>query len=129
MIDFRKQLEKLKKSGKAENKTAEYVKFEQPGQVIAGILVGKHAIQSTLNEGSYNQYIFDNGEQLVKFSLGTAADKECDAILVEGGAYAIEFVGNEKITGGRTVNKYKFYVVDLIEFQGGDKKSDENDTN
>jgi len=84
-----------------------YVKWSKKGDVILGRFKGSAAVESQQGGGEYNQYLFDTDEGLVKFSLGRAADAEIGAVMVKEMVYRIEFLGQEPLTGGRKVNKFK----------------------
>ncbi len=114
MVDFKKMLEASKKKGAAKLRSATYITFDEKGDVVVGVYVSKSATRSSLNEGTYNMYIFETPAGLVKFSLGSSADKEFEPILSEGSAYAVEYLGQEKISGGRSVNRYDFYELSGI---------------
>jgi len=125
MVDFKKLYEEAKKKGTLKQRTPEFIKFETPGQMVIGEFVSANTVKSSLNDGNYNQYIFQTDNGLVKFSLGAASDAELEAVLIQGCLYAIEFLGNEKISGGRSVNK--FNVVEINEFETTQKNGKKND--
>ena len=84
-----------------------YVKWAKKGDVILGRFKGSSAVESQQGGGEYNQYLFETDEGLVKFSLGRAADAEIGAVMQKDMIYRIEFLGQEPLTGGRKVNKFK----------------------
>jgi hypothetical protein len=132
MTNYKQLYETAKKKGTLKQRTPEFIKFEEPGQTVIGEFVSANTVKSSLNDGNYNQYIFQTDDGLVKFSLGAASDAELEAVLIQGCIYGIEFLGNEKISGGRSVNK--FNVVEINEFETekangkkNDKKQDQGD--
>lgn len=122
-MSYKDQYEKAYKAGETQDLTPTFTRFEEKGDVMIGKLVSFNSVQSSLGEGSYNQYLFDTDDGLVKFSLGKAADSELASQFVAGGVYRIEFLGNEKIGKGRTVNKYEVVQIPTGEATqvGGDE--------
>lgn len=90
-----------------QNLTPEFVRWEEKGQSIVGSFQGRMEVTSGLNQGSYSQYIFDTDDGLIKFSLGSLADKEVGNRFEQGSIYYIEFLGKQKIPGGHQVNRFK----------------------
>jgi len=86
--------------------TAKYIEWKDKGQQVVGKLLTKNEVSSSLGTGTYNQYMFDSDDGLVKVALGKAADGEAGALMVVGGVYAITFQGQEKLTGGRKINRF-----------------------
>jgi len=103
--------EKAEKEKAIEDLTPEYIAWEKTGQLILGKFISSSAVASGMGEGTYNQYLFETDEGLVKFSLGAATDKELDTLLVHGNVYEIKFLGKEKIAHGRSVNKFTLSLI------------------
>lgn len=111
MKTYAELYEAAQKSKNIRQLTAEYVKWEKPGDVILGRLVGVSAVQSSVGGGEYNQYLFETDEGLVKFALGRSGDGEIGAVMEKGKVYMINFLGQEELTGGRRVNKFNCIEV------------------
>jgi uncharacterized membrane protein (Fun14 family) len=102
----------------AENKTLksltpQWVQFDAAGKSVCGELLGTSEVAGTLGSGTYLQYLMRTDNGLVKFALGSATDRELKAVLVVGGVYRITYIGQQKIKGGKRVNR--FDVVTLTE--------------
>jgi len=106
-MNYREMAKKAKETEQFQNLTPEFVRWEEKGQTIVGSFQGLVEVTSGLNQGSYNQYIFDTDDGLIKFSLGSLADKEVGNRFEQGSIYYIEFLGKQKIPGGHQVNRFK----------------------
>lgn len=105
-MGYLKASEKALKDGKGNNITPIYLTFDESRKVICGRFLNKAPVQSSVSDGTYNQYLFDSDEGLIKFHLGSATDNEAGAVMKLGKVYHIEFLGKEDLKGGKTVNKY-----------------------
>lgn len=109
--------------GRIKDLTPEYITFEEKGDTLVGRLIGVTDVISTLNEGTYNQYLLETDDGMKKFAMGNATDKEMINTLIVGGIYAITYQGKEQLKGGRRVNK--FSIESIPEFDdvlvGGDE--------
>lgn len=101
------------KQGAVEQLTPVYREFKKAGDGFVGRLKGISPVESGLSEGTYNQYLFDTDEGLIKCAFGGATDKEAGLLMEVGRVYMIEYQGTVKITGGRQVNK--FQITRLLE--------------
>lgn len=101
-----------------------YVEFKKPGTSIVGRFRGRAEVASSLSPGTYNQYLFDTDDGLIKIALGSATDKEAGVLMEENGIYQVTFQGQVKISGGRSVNKFLIEQITLQELAeaepGGD---------
>lgn len=122
-MNYQKLYDKAVKDKTAKPRTATYVKWDAAGHRIIGSFIGTQEVASRMGGEGYNQYLFDTDDGLVKFALGRNADHEIAPVLVEGGIYSIEYLGQEEISGGRKVNK--FNVLELTE-DLSDATADEN---
>jgi len=111
MDSYKDQLAKAKKGNTTRSLVPKYHDFKSDGELIVGAFVSLAAVDGQAGEKSYNQYIFDTDEGLVKFHLGSAADNEVAAQFVEGMVYAIEYEGKEEISRNRSVNKFDIFEV------------------
>jgi len=96
-----------REQGAVSNLTPQFVKFEKEGDRVIGRLVAVTEIESRLNEGTYNQYVFDSDNGRIKFALGRQTDQEIGGSLRAGEIYAITYLGKEEVKGGRRVNKFQ----------------------
>jgi len=93
-------------SGQTENMSPAFIEFKTEGQVIVGKFLSRVEVKSNKNDGTYSQYLFDTDDGLIKFHLGKATDTETGDHFIEDNIYHIEYQGNIKIAGGKTVNKF-----------------------
>lgn len=95
------------KQGAVEQLTPAYYEFKKPKDGFVGRLKGISEVESGISEGIYNQYLFDTDNGLIKCAFGGATDKEAGLLMEVGRVYLVQFEGKVKITGGRTVNKFR----------------------
>lgn len=105
-MDYAKLAAKALKDGQTENLTPLYREWTEEGQVIVGEFRNKVEIESSQNQGTYYQYMFETNEGLLKFHLGKATDGEAGCTFTPGGIYHIEYQGKLNLKGGKTVNKF-----------------------
>jgi len=89
-----------------------FYEFKKRGDSFVGRLVNVAQVESGLSKGVYNQYLFETDGGLIKCAFGAATDKEAGSMMQVSRVYAVEFLGQEKITGGRSVNKFKILEID-----------------
>lgn len=106
-MSYKDIAERALKDGQTENITPKYVEFTDVGDIIVGRYLARTQVKSNVSDGVYFQYLFDSDEGLIKFHLGSATDGEAGAVMKSGEIYHIEFLGKEKIGGGKSVNKYQ----------------------
>ncbi|KKN25063.1 hypothetical protein LCGC14_0888460 [marine sediment metagenome] len=111
-MSYKEQLEAAKKEGLSKQISAKFVEWKEDGQHIVGRLIARIPVQSTLGSGTYNHYLFNTDEGLVKFALGKATDNEAGQVMGKNGVYSITFRGQEKISAGRKLNRF-----DIIEIE------------
>jgi len=111
-MKYSEMLKKSKEKGAMVDLTPSYFEFKKEGTSVIGRLRGFSPVQSSLSEGSYNQYLMETDIGLIKFHLGGATDKEIAAQLKMGEVYYIEYEGKVKISKGRAVNKFKVLQID-----------------
>ena len=103
---YSKMYDNAQKAKVVKQLTPAYHEWKKEGDRIIGAFITKTEVQSRLGGQSYNQYLFDTDDGLIKFALGRMADSELQDQFVKGGIYAIEYRGKEKIAGGRSVNRF-----------------------
>lgn len=120
-MSYKEQYTEAKKGKDVKALTAAYIEFKDKGVKVIGRLLARNSVQSTLGGGTYYQYLFDTDEGLVKFAMGRATDSEAGALMGRGGVYCIEFLGQEKISGGRKLNRFKVEEIEapVAEVVGG----------
>lgn len=107
------EMKKASEKAKARiDMTPDFYQFKEKGDSVTGRLKSFSEVSSGLTEGTYLQYMFDTDKGLTKCALGKATDKEIASLITIGRVYSIEFQGKEKISGGRSVNKFKIYEID-----------------
>ena len=125
-MGYKEQFEKAKKAKMADKINPVFKKFEKVDDTIVGMFMAKSSVGSNKDEDgqTYNQYLFSTDEGPVKFHLGSVADGEIGAQLVEGNVYAVIYKGKEKISSTRSVNKFECYLVpDMPEDDKSGKKN------
>ena len=105
-MSYLQAAQKALKEGKGNNITPTYLTFDENRKVICGRFLNKAPVASSVSDGTYNQYLFDTDDGLVKFHLGSATDNEAGAVMKTGNVYHIEFLVKEDLKVGKTVNKY-----------------------
>lgn len=112
-MSYKEIYAQAKKENKITDLTPKFVKFEKKGDMIIGRFKGSAAVRSGLGDSEYNHYIFDTDDGLVKCHVGAATDKEISAQMEVGNIYCLTFVESIKISGGRSVNKFKVEYIDM----------------
>uniref|UniRef100_A0A6H1ZTU5 Uncharacterized protein n=1 Tax=viral metagenome TaxID=1070528 RepID=A0A6H1ZTU5_9ZZZZ len=133
MKSYKQLYQEAKKNKALKQLTPKYHQWDKEGDCIIGAYINQNPVTSRLGGQQYNQYIFETDEGLVKFSLGRAADSEFAEMFAKGIVYSIRFEGKEKISGGRTVNRFmveEIGVSDQVgefgsEPEGDDKQDDQ----
>ena len=95
------------KAGSSRLLSSDYIKFDKKGIQIIGRLLSINAVTGQLGGKSYNQYLFDTDDGLVKCAVGAATDAEAGALMGIGGIYSVIYEGQEKLKGGRSINRFK----------------------
>jgi len=106
MKSYKEMYADSKKGGAVRQLTPAYKEWKKAGDQVVGAFISKNLISSSVGEGSYNQYVFETDDGVVKFHMGHATDTEVGEQFVKGMIYAIEYLGQEKISGLRSVNKF-----------------------
>jgi len=112
------------KAGALKDLTPTFFQFKKRGDGFVGKFISSSAVESGLTQGTYLQYLFEADEGLLKCALGAATDKELSALLIAGHIYSLEFLSQEKISGGRSVNKFKVMEIDPSLLPKGEVKED-----
>lgn len=89
----------------------QYFEFKQAGDRIVGKHITNHLVKEDGQTNNYRQYIFETDYGMVKFHMGSCADKEVGAKFELNQVYAILFQGKENIGGGKSVNKFKVMLL------------------
>jgi len=105
-MNYKELCQKAMKDGNSVNISPLFVNFTDDERVICGRFLSSCSVQSSISDGTYLQYLFETDIGLIKFHLGSACDHEAGAVMKIGKIYHIEFLGKEKLKGGREVNKY-----------------------
>ena len=99
-------MENAKRSGATKSLSPDFHEWKKTGQTLVGKFVASSPIKSTLSEDTYNHYLFETDEGLIKFALGGATDKEAGILMIPGRVYVVEYQGKIDISSGRRVNKF-----------------------
>jgi hypothetical protein len=129
MKSYKQLYHEAKKNKALKQLTPKYVQWDKEGDCIIGAYINQNPVTSRLGGQQYNQYIFETDEGLVKFALGRAADGEFADMFVRGVVYAIRFEGKEKISGGRTVNRFMVEEIGVSDQVGDFESEPEGDDN
>lgn len=105
-MNYKELAEKALKAGKGVNLTPKFINFTEEENTIIGKYLASSPVQSSVSDGTYLQYLFDTDIGLIKFHLGSACDHETGVVMKVGNIYHIVFLGKEKISATREVNKY-----------------------
>lgn len=124
MKTYKEQYDEAKKVGGIQSITPEFMEFDKKGVSILGEYLSSSEVQGSIGTGTYRQYVFDTDDGLVKFALGAATDREVYPQLIVNEVYRVEFIGKEKISGGRQVNKFKVERLISEAVEGDDKEGD-----
>jgi len=111
-MKFAEMKDQAEKTGALNNLTPAFFVFSAPGAGFCGRLKHIAEVSSGLSEGVYKQYLFETDDGLIKCAFGSSTDKEVEALLKISNVYIVEFQGKAKITGGRSVNKFKIQEID-----------------
>lgn len=114
-MSYKEQFTAAKKDSTGRKLSAEYIEFKEKGQQVIGKLLSKNAVDSSLGSGSYYQYLLDSDDGLVKIALGKATDGEAGALMCVGGIYSIIYGGQEKLKGGRKINRFDILEIQVSE--------------
>ncbi len=107
--EMKKEAEKKKA---LNDLSPQFFVFEKKGDGFTGRLKGLSSVQSGLSTGTYNHYLFEVDAGLIKCAFGAATDKELAPMMKISNIYSVEYMGKVKISGGRSVNKFKVFEID-----------------
>ena len=122
-MKYTEEYEKAKKQKETKDLTPEYLTWDKKGDTIVGRYKGRSLVSGKLGS-EYHQYIFDTDAGLVKFHLGAASDADVGAALEKGFCYAVTYLGQIKLEGGRRVNKFS---VEAFSVGAGEPVGGEDD--
>lgn len=122
-MGYKEVAEEAHKQGATETLTPVFLELKKIGDGFVGRLKGVSEVESGLSEGTYNQYLFETDDGLIKCAFGRATDKEAGILMKVGSIYSVRFLGQAKITGGRSVNKFQIErIMEEIVTVGGEVK-------
>jgi len=114
-MKYQEMYENAKKSETLKSLSPIYFTFSKKGDRVIGRLKAVVEVQGSRGGQTYNQYVLETDEGLLKFALGSATDKEIEAQLKREHVYVFTFQGKEKLTGGREVNRYEVFEVPAMD--------------
>lgn len=123
-MTYQEMIKEAEKVGGVKLLSPTFHEWKKEGETIVGKLLAKAEVTSSISTGSYFQYLVDTDEGPVKFHMGRATDNEIGALLVTGGVYSFTYKGSEKISGGRTVNKFEINAIDTDALSDTQKEED-----
>jgi hypothetical protein len=99
-------LNEARTNKRAKSLMPTFIEFEKPGSQVVGKFMARNEVGSTETKKGYYQYTFETDHGLVKFHLGNVTDADAGSLMEVGRVYFIEFQGQEKLAGGKRVNKF-----------------------
>ncbi len=108
---YQAMYEAAQESGRTKELTAQYFEFKQRGDGFVGLLKARNEVAGKLGGKPYSQYMFETDDGLVKCAFGAATDGDAGQLMTIGSVYSVVFEGQEKIAGGRKVNRFKIVRV------------------
>lgn len=128
-MTYEEMFKKAEKEKALKDLTPIFKEFRKKGEKIIGQFISCSDVDSSTGEGTYKHYLFDTDEGLVKFSLGAATDKEVLGLMGLDDIFVVEFINTIKISGGRSVNKFKVQqiITDLEQVGGEDDEIPDNE--
>lgn len=91
--------------------TTDIFNFDEENQELVGIVVDVKPFTGGKFDSEVNQYVIDDGEDIVTCILGTATDKQLTEIDLKGKLVSITFKGKAHLEDGRSVNRFKVRVA------------------
>jgi len=122
MTNLKQMAEKAMKKGQARKITPVYKSWDKEGDVLCGIYRGRAEVTGHFGGNGYNQYLFESDEGLIKCSLGKASDNEFKDLFIPDHLYVITYLGKQKISGGRQVNKFDVVDCGFVEELNAEEK-------
>jgi len=111
MSQYSKIYQDAKKAKKIKAIGTKYYQWEAEGDQLIGAYLSHNKLPSR-NGGTYNQYLFDTDDGMVKFALGAAVDSEADEYFTRGVVYAITYKGKSRsIASG---NEFKDFLIEEV---------------
>lgn len=111
-MGYKDQYKQVKDSGEGRNLSPTYKEWDKKGDQIIGRMLAKNAVGGQQAGSTYNQYLFDTDDGLMKFAVGSATDNEAAALMKVGGVYSVIYGGKEKLKGGRQINRFEILEVE-----------------
>lgn len=113
MVSYKDQLKAAKTNKTVETIDVAFIQFKDKGAKVLGRFLKRTEVESTRENQTYMQYLFDTDEGKVKFHLGRVADGEAGSLMRTGCVYEIVFQGQESIGGNRRVNLFNISHIAL----------------
>jgi len=124
-MKYQEMYENAKKSETLKSLSPVYFTFTKKGDRVIGRLKAIVEVQGSRGGQTYNQYVVETDDRLLKFALGSATDKEIETQLKREHVYVFLFQGKEKLTGGREVNRYEVFEVPFMDEEALSDDEDE----
>jgi len=100
-----------------------FVKLEKPGDFLIGKLVNVDEVESAQGPGVFKMYVFQTDDGLIKTKTGSATDRMAGKYLKIGHIYRMEFLGQNKLASGVSVNRFRIEEITLPGIEIGNDTS------
>lgn len=110
-MTYAEMLERARAAKTTRELAPAFYKFEGEGDTVVGKLVARALVKSRSNEGTYNDYVVETDDGMVKFHCGNQFDEKVGNALGIGKVYAWTFNGKRSVGKGRTVNDFSCVFV------------------
>lgn len=108
---YARLLQDAEASGRTQMVTPTFLKWEKVGQVVVGRLVSRSVVTSSKGPGTYNMYVMDTDDGLIKFSLGAVTDRNLMNVFSDGEVFVVRYDGQDRTPNGNHVNKFTVRAV------------------
>lgn len=114
-MNYKEYADRMRKEKKTKSVTPEFMKLEKKGDTFVGVLKSFDSVKSRMGTGTYNMYVFDTDNGLIKTKFGQATDKEIAGSMEPGNMYAITYEGKTPLPTGVERNTYEVLLIATFE--------------
>jgi len=87
-------------------------KFSEENDTLIGYHVGiEKRKQGLFSRRTYNVYTFDTTTGLIKFTVGSASDRQFEQHLKQGDRYKVTFIGQKVTSKGHKMNNFSLELL------------------
>lgn len=112
MSTYEEMAKEARDSGQVRNLSPIWRDWKKAGDTVIGVFKSRATVISQTNQKPFETYTFDTDGGLVRFLLGGVTDRDVGVLLMPDHLYQVTFEGQEKLQGGRKMNK--FIVEEII---------------